>query len=389
MPEALRVLHVVPSLRPDGAERIAVHIVTGLDKRRFRPAIVSISEEVGSDLERVLANAGIEVWYLGKKGTGFDARMYPRIHQVFRAFRPNVLHTHLDVLRYALPSTIYFRPQLIVHTVHNIAEFEMEWHGRLLQRAAYGCGMIPIAVAGKVARSVERLYRLDRCDVISNGVPTETFRKPRISRSEWRVTHGFGEDEVLFVCVARLTQQKNHALLLNAFAKACVADRRARLVLVGTGDFGPKLQDEVQRLGLVDRVHFMGRRTDIPELLGAMDVFVLSSDWEGNPVSLMEAMSAGLPVISTAVGGVPEVFRNGVEGFLVQPGDTLGFSKAMASLLQDGDARRSMGAAGSTRAKTQFNVAEMASAYQNIYERESLLDEHCISESTMANSQSI
>jgi hypothetical protein len=110
MPAVLRVLHVLPSLRPGGAERIAVDIVTRLDRQRFLPFLISISRPVGSDLERTLADAGVQFWYLGK-GSGFDARIYRRMHQAFDACRPDILHTHIDVLRYALPSLLYWKSE--------------------------------------------------------------------------------------------------------------------------------------------------------------------------------------------------------------------------------------------------------------------------------------
>ena len=367
MPGLLRVLHVVPSLRPDGAERIAVHTVVGLDRRRFAPSVISISRRVGSDLERTLDDAGVEVWYLGKGG-GFDPRTYRPMHEAFRACRPHVLHTHLDAVRYTLPAMIHWKPRLTVHTIHNIAKHEMEWHGRLLQRIAYRRGALPIAVSQEVAKTAMRLYDLKSCEVIQNGVPIQAYCSPRIPRFEWRAAHGFGQQDILFVCVGRLARQKNHMLLLQAFVRAHPADHGPRLVLAGTGPLEARLKAEASRLGMGDRIHFMGRRTDIPELLGAMDGFVLSSDWEGNPVALMEAMCAGLPVISTAVGGVPELFDDGVEGILVRPGDTCGLSSAMLALGQS-DTRQRMGAAAALRAQSNFDVTEMVRAYEQVYSR--------------------
>ncbi len=95
----IKVVHIVPSLAPGGAERMAVHIVRGLNGERFEVAVVSISGRLGSDLERLLAESGLEVWYLGKK-LGFDCRTYYRIHRVLREYRPDIIHTHLHVLRH-------------------------------------------------------------------------------------------------------------------------------------------------------------------------------------------------------------------------------------------------------------------------------------------------
>jgi glycosyltransferase involved in cell wall biosynthesis len=118
---------------------------------------------------------------------------------------------------------------------------------------------------------------------------------------------------------------------------------------------------------LTSRVHFLGLRTDIPDVLGASDVFVLSSAYEGNPLSVIEAMAAGLPVVSTSVGGVPELLENGKEGFIVQPGNAEQLSDAMMTLLKDGHLRGAMGAAAATRAKEKFDVSAMIRAYEELY----------------------
>ena len=120
-----RVLHVLANLGAGGAERMAVHIVLGLNRQRFEPAIVAYSGRYGSDLEQQLDQAGTRTWFLGK-GPGFDWRTYHRLHRVFREFRPHIVHTHVHVMRYAFPSLVYFKPRLMVHTVNNIAECEIE-----------------------------------------------------------------------------------------------------------------------------------------------------------------------------------------------------------------------------------------------------------------------
>jgi len=203
---------------------------------------------------------------------------------------------------------------------------------------------------------------------VPNGIPTKEFAHPRTSRTEWRAKEGFRDDQVLFVCVARLAPQKNHALLLKAFAKGPGCNLNAHLVLVGDGILREQLKEQAECLGLKGQTHFLGVRDDIPEVLGAMDVFVLSSDWEGNPLSAMEAMAAGLPIISTAVGGVPGLFANGEEGFLHLPGDAQGLANSMTFLLNKTEARKSMGAAAARRAQERFDVSRMVQEYEQMYE---------------------
>jgi glycosyltransferase involved in cell wall biosynthesis len=363
----IKVVHIVPMLGPGGAERVAVDIVRGLNRQRFELAVISIGRRVGSELESLLDNCDVRVEYLGK-GWGFDVRVYHRLHRVLKEHRPDIVHTHLHILRYALPSLLLLKPASIVHTVHNLAEREIEPRARCIQRYALGHGIVPVAVSEEVALSLKHLYGIGQCRVISNGIPTHSYAHPRGTQREWRAREGFRDDQVLFVCVARFAAQKNHSLLLNAFAQGPASNPNAHLVLVGEGILREQLMEQARNLGLAGQIHFLGLRTDIPEVLGAMDVFVLSSDWEGNPLSVMEAMASGLPIVSTAVGGVPDLIANGREGFLVPPGDVKALSGAMTFLLPDQETRRSMGRAAARRAIENFDVLAMVGNYEELYE---------------------
>ena len=363
----VKVVHIVPMLSPGGAERVAVHIVRGLNRQRYDPVVVSFTGRLGCDLDRLLEEAGVEVRYLGKR-PGFDYRMYSRLHPVVRDCQPDIVHTHLHVLRYALPSLLLLKRTSLLHTVHNMAEREIEPRARWIQRYALNHGVVPVAVAEEVALSLERLYGTQRCRVIPNGIPTDCYACPQTSRREWRAKEGFGDSDVLFACVARFAPQKNHALLLKAFAKGPASDPKAHLVLVGDGALREQTEQQAGVLGLTHQVHFLGLRADIPDVLGAMDVFVLSSDYEGNPLSVMEGMAAGLPVVTTAAGGVPDLLENGKEGLIVQPGDVLGLSNSMASLLRNREIRQSLGMAAARRAGEKFDVSRMVQAYEGVYE---------------------
>jgi glycosyltransferase involved in cell wall biosynthesis len=363
----IKVAHIIPTLSPGGAERVAVHIVTGLNRQRYEAVVVSLSGRSGGELDRLLEQAGVEVRYLGKP-PGFDYRMYSRVHGVLRDSRPDIVHTHIQVLRYALPSMLFLKHASLLHTVHNLAEREVEPRARWIQRYAFSHGVVPVPVAEQVAASLKRLYGIEQCRVIPNCIPVHCYACPETPRGKWRAREGFGDQDILFVCVARFAPQKNHALLLRAFAQGPASDPNAHLVLFGEGALQDQLQDQAKDLGLGSQVHFLGLRADIPDALGAMDVFVLSSDWEGNPLSVIEAMASGLPIVSSAVGGVPDLFENGKEGILVQPGDVLGFSSSMAYLSRNREVRLSMGMAAARRARENYDVSSMVQAYEELYE---------------------
>ncbi len=361
------VLHVLPNFAPGGAERMAVHLMQSLNRERFEVAAISMFDRVGSDLEDMLERSGIPVWYLGKR-RGFDPRMYSRIDAVLRRFCPHIVHTHLYVLRYVLPPVVYRRIRGKVHTVHSLAEKEVDAPGKLVHRLAFSLGVVPVAIASEVAVSLNRVYGLTKAPLIPNGIPLQAYRSPAMTRAEWRRREGVGAEEVVFACVGRLTVPKNQQLLLDAFARVPDAREKGRLLLVGEGEKRRELELQAEALGVGHRVRFLGARTDIPEILGACDVFVLSSSWEGNPLAVMEAMAAGKAVIATAVGGVPELVVDGATGLLVPPGDGAALAEAMSVLLHDVARRRDLGRAAAKRAEEQFCVKVMAKRYEELYE---------------------
>lgn len=365
----MKVLHILPGLGSGGAERMAVNLMRTLDREQFEVGAISLFDPLGTELDGLLARDGIPVSYLGKR-RGFDPRLFERVARALERFRPQVVHTHSYVLRYALPCMLYRRIPAMIHTVHNLAEREVDWSGRLIHRVAFRRGVLPVAIAQEVADSVCRFYGIDGFPLIPNGIPVGAFRRPPIEREEWRRKEGFARTDVLFACVAGLRPQKNPALLLKSFARSPASDPRAHLLMVGRGKLRPELEGQIDALGLQEQVHVLGMRFDIPEILNAADVFVLSSDYEGNPLSVMEAMAAGKPVVCTAVGGVPELVENGVCGMLVPQRDAEALARAMRYMLANPNARASMGSASAGRAIERFDSAVMTAAYENLYRKQ-------------------
>lgn len=369
-----KVLHVIPNFGPGGAERMSVHLMRDLSRRDFKVAAISLFSRMGTDLEELLAGSKVPTWYLDKH-PGPDPRMVLRIARVVKAFHPQVIHTHLHALSYTLLPALYYNVPVIVHTVHNMAEYDIAGYetlkkaARLIHRVAYKRRVVPVAIASEVAKSLTSVYGVREVSLIPNGIPVEAFNNPRVGSETWREQEGFGQEDVLFVCVAGLRLQKNHSLLLEAFSQGPAStDPRARLLLVGAGYLSDELEKKARTLGLGAKVSFMGLRTDIPEVLNAADVFVLSSDWEGNPLSVMEAMAAGMPVISTAVGGVPELVEEGKSGLLVPRGSVGALARAMSLLAKDQELRLNMGRAAYERAVQRFDLRVMTEAYANLYE---------------------
>ncbi len=363
-----RVLQCIPDLSLGGAERMAVHLVRHLDPQRFEVGLLSFYEKLGTDLDRTLADGGHRTWYLGKK-RGFDIRMIPAIRRVVREFRPHVVHTHTITLRYVLPVARWSGIPVRIHTIHNVASVEAgKWVW--VRKLAFRSGFVPVAIADEVKKGVADLYGIDDAPNIPNGIPVDEYAAPAVSRGAWRQEEGFTEDDLLFVIIARLDPSKRQELAIRA-VDAIRSHPAAKLLIVGEGSaaWREELERVIVQLGAAEKVRFLGRRMDIPDVLGAVDLFALSSDYEGNPLTVMEAMAAGLPVAATAVGGVPQLVDDGVTGLLSPANDFDALKRSFETLAGDAELRARMGTAARQRAKERFDVTAMATAYARLYSK--------------------
>ena len=213
----IRVLEVLASLRRAGAERVAVSLARGLPAERFQTGVVSLYEAFEDGFEATLAEGRIPVWHLGKR-RGFDPRMGPRLAAVIRDFRPDIVHTHSYVMRYAWPACALARQGRIVHSVHNLAGREVDALGRTIHRLAFRAGAVPVAVSPRVADSFRAAYGFAPAFTIPNGVDTQALVRPDL-RAAWRRARGFAPEDLLVAAVARLEPQKNPAGAIEAFAR--------------------------------------------------------------------------------------------------------------------------------------------------------------------------
>jgi glycosyltransferase involved in cell wall biosynthesis len=365
---AKRILHIIPDLVPYGAERVVGTLASQGARNGRQMAVASLYEEYPGSLSPELRTAGVEIFHLNKR-RGFDPRMFHRLFGVFHEFRPDVIHTHNYVLRYVVPPALLHNPPLVVHTIHNVADHEVDRVGVWLQRKAFGNFVQPVVIAEEGAASYSRVYGdFGQPPLIRNGIDVARYATARTRRNEWRRRNHFAAGDLLFVCIARFFAQKNHKTLIEAFAAGPAKLPNAKLLLAGDGHLRDQVEAQVRAAGIKDRVHFLGRREDVPEILGASDVFALASLWEGNPLSVMEAMAAGLPCVVTAVGGVPELVADSQQGLVLRPGDAALFSAALQRLANDPAIRQAMGTAAALRAQTEFDDRQMVEAYESLYD---------------------
>ncbi|MCS7208501.1 MAG: glycosyltransferase [Fimbriimonadales bacterium] len=371
MQEPRVVFQVINSLGTGGAESFVVNLLRYLNREKYQPVCVCLSGPKHTHNEALVEGLGVPLYYL--RGSNLTlAWLHNRMfNALFKQFRPQIVHTHLSGIRYALPLAIKHRTPVRVHTLHNLAEKEIgERANRLVRILAFRYrigGFIPVAIAQEVARTVEAVYGYKNPPVILNGIPVEEYTPNPSQRMELRCECGVEPNATVIVHIGRFMEQKNHPLLLQAFSRLR-RDQPVYLWLVGGGELLEPMQQLARELGIAERVRFWGVRSDVPALLSAADIFTLPSRYEGNPLSVMEAMAAGLPVVATAVGGVPELVEEGVSGFLTPNEDVEALTAALQRLVDNVELRRQMGEAALKRVREKFDIRHTVRAYEALYE---------------------
>jgi glycosyltransferase involved in cell wall biosynthesis len=275
--------------------------------------------------------------------------------------RHHIVHAHNPTsLHYAALSKIVSRAGLVV-TIHG----DQETHARLGSRREWKLASSIVVVSHAAKRSLRLPCCDDRVIVIHNGIaPINSGSDPR---QMMRATLG-AENNLVGAIVARIDGRKGHATLLKSVR--ILRDRGIRLLMlvIGDGSERSNVENLAAKLQLdAQSVRFLGARRDVNELLSAVDLFVLPSDAEGLPLSVLEAMAAGLPIIATRVGGIPELVDDGEQGVLVTPGDSEGLAGAIERVIQDPSLRARLGQSARTRARGEFSLSVTVQNYDRVY----------------------
>jgi len=360
---AVPLVHVVESLDTGGLERIVVDLVRGTAGKGYAPELVSLHE--AGDLAGELEALGVPVYALRQRD-GLDCFLLFRLKAILRRLGARIVHCHnFGPLVYGALAARMSRSCSVVYTAHGVQSAvhpPLRWIHRLglVDRAVY-------VSADSRARAIAAAgLSPDHGEVIANGIDVDAFR-PVTDRGATRSSLGVPEGAFVFGMVARLSRAKNHADLIRGFETALGEIPSAWLVIVGDGETRGEVEARAAASPAGARIRIAGLRRDIGDVLGAMDVFVLSSHTEGLPVSVLEAMAAGLPAIATRVGGASEVIEDGVSGILVEPGNAAALSSAMVRVARDPAFAQDLAHRGRNRAVEHFSTCAMVEKYKALY----------------------
>ncbi|MBK9315644.1 MAG: glycosyltransferase [Acidobacteria bacterium] len=365
----IKILHVIDSLAIGGMERVVIDVVNGMDNGIFEQAVCCLSQRgEGAGWLR----DGTVCYDLGK-GAGPDRLMPLKIASVLRAYRPDIIHSQSwSGVDTALAKLIAHSRARLIQSEHGRSFPFVDGESlkrRLARRCLYQLSDAVFAVSDEVRDYYcrETGFPIGRMQVIRNGIDVRRIDSadPAHAREEL----GFSRGDFVIGTVARLDRTKDTITLLHAFdALTRMTDRRGvRLLIVGEGDERVRLERFVAERSLADQVVFAGERTDVPRLLKAMDVFALSSITEGMPITVLEAMSASLPVVATGVGALPEMVIEGSTGYLVRPRDHVALAEGLAKIVNHPDSGRECGRAGRRKVERDYTLDRMLGRYRDLY----------------------
>lgn len=360
---ATRILWVVKGLGPGGAERLLTAAARAHDPTQVAATCAYVlpgKDHLASDLER----AGVPTVCLGASAS--DVRWVVALGRLVRSGRFDVVHVHSPlpgaIARVAAWSMGRRRRPAIVTTEHN-AWSTFHPLTRWLNRVTMRLEDAVIAVSSETFESMSPRIR-ERAEVVHHGIDVADVAAAAVHRAARRAELGVGDGVVVIGTVANFREQKDHPTLLAAMA--LLGDLPVHLVVVGQGPLEAEIRRVSSDLGLDDRVTFTGYRSDATAVMSAFDLFVLSSSWEGLPVALMEALALGLPVVSTAVGGVAELLTDTRDALLVPSGSPVELAAALRRVVSDGVLRARLGRASAARA-ADVDVTRSVAAIEAVY----------------------
>jgi glycosyltransferase involved in cell wall biosynthesis len=358
------IVHMLTSYGVGGGERVALDLAIGQKARGHDVSVLSLAPEPDGPMAAEFADAGIAVGRVGKHA-GVDYMLVGKLARELHALRADIVHTHNPLpLIYGVPAARLCRAAAI-HTKHGA---NSGTRGQaFLRRAAARLVDAFVAVSETTAEQALAQHDVARrkLHTIPNGIRLDRYRPDPDVRAAARVELGLG-DAFVVGSVGRLDPPKNQVMLVRALAPRLSS--RLRLVLIGDGVCRPEIEAEIAKLPEPRWVVLAGRRMDVPQLMPAFDVFALSSSTEGLPLVVLEAMAAGLPVASTAVGGIPAVVEHGVTGLLA-PVDAAALGAAIGELVDDPARARAMGLRGRELALGRYSSERMVDAYLELYAR--------------------
>lgn len=357
-----------------GAERLMVPILKHLSRTDFEAYVCALQSKDGNPMEDEIRALGVPVNCLDIKHLR-DWNALPRLIKYLKKNDVDLVHTQLEFANILGNISARFLHLPSVCTIHVMPSLDVKAKSKLHQKLEWfvlNCFCNRVISVSEEARE----YHLhisgasaSQVSTIYNGIDLSSFSilERELERANVRAELGIPSDANLLTTVAVLRPQKGIQFMIRAMSTVLASNPNTYYLVAGNGSHRAALMEEVNNLGLGDRVIFPGMRQDVPRLLTASDIFVLPTLTEALPTVLAEAMAAKLPIIASRVGGVPEMITNGQNGCLVEPEDEEGLARACIDLLASSEKRAAMGAEGWRIVNQKFNIKKQVDQLEALY----------------------
>jgi glycosyltransferase involved in cell wall biosynthesis len=379
----IRVLRVIARLNMGGPAIHVASLAAGLQTRGYHTTLVAGSLARGEDSMAFLAERlGVSVVSVPEiqreVSAVHDLRSALRVAALIREERPHILHTHTAkagaIARAAAILAGNARPPVVVHTFHGhvlkgyFNPGRTAFFRRVEQTLARTADVL-VAVSPEVRDELVELgvAPREKFAVIRLGIPLEERLADATAESDYRALYGIPKGAFVVGWVGRMTGVKDTGAVLEIVRSARTHGVDAVLCMVGDGPDRTRLEQLAHELGIARACYFVGYQEDVAGYYRLFDAFVLPSVNEGTPVSAIEALASGTPVVANRVGGVPDVVRDGLDGFLVDPGDVTTAGAQLAVLAGDDRLRESMGESGRTRVLERYAVSRLVDDVDRLY----------------------
>jgi len=381
--EPIRILRVIARLNMGGPAIHVANLAAGLETRGYHTTLVAGSLARGEDSMDFLAERlGVDVVSIPELqrevSVLHDARSVRHMTALIRRERPHILHTHTAkagaIARAAALLAGNARPPIVVHTFHGHVLKGYFGPGRTaffrqVERSLASSSDVLIAVSPEVRDELVEYGVAPRSKfaVIRLGIPLEDRLGDETADLDYRGLYGIPREAFVVGWVGRMTGVKDTGAVLEIVRATRERGVDAVLCMVGDGPDRERLEQLAHDLGIARSTYFVGYQSDVAGYYGLFDAFVLPSVNEGTPVSAIESLASGTPVVANRVGGVPDVVRDGVDGFLVEAGDTAGAADRLAQLAADPRLRTRLGESGRRNVFERYAVSRLVDDVDRLY----------------------
>lgn len=372
----IKVATVITKLELGGAQLVALHGASGLDPDQFESHFITNTE--GLLVEDAKSRLTLQCHFISalrrEIRPWWDLLALYKLWHFFRRYHIDIVHTHSS--KAGILGRIAARlagVPVIIHTIHGFSFHDFQ-HPAVRQfyiLLEYFCNKLSTKLIAVARANIEKglsagLGPREKYVVIRAGIELDEFANTRVDAVPKKKELSLPSDALVVAQVGNFKPQKNPLEFVRVAAKVSQLVPQAHFLLVGDGPLRPEVEALVQELGLDDRVHLLGWRHDVPEIMQIVDVMALTSRWEGLPCVYPQAMAAGKPIVGTAVDGGPEAVHFGVNGFLFPPGAVDDMAEKIILLLQDEELRHKMGQAG-REIVAEFDIEHLVPQLESLY----------------------